>query len=117
MSPLARLLSLPVHLYRLTLSPFLGHGCRYQPTCSVYALDALRGHGGIRGGYMAARRLLRCHPWGASGWDPVPDRWPGWASADRKRPETEHPAPGRESGDVPVAARGPSACDDDARAP
>lgn len=86
--PLARLLSLPVHAYRLTLSPFLGHGCRYQPTCSAYALDALDRHGAVRGGYMAMRRLGRCHPWGQSGWDPVPEHWPGWRAAGRKRPET-----------------------------
>lgn len=85
--PVAWLLSLPIHLYRVTLSPFLGHGCRYQPTCSLYALEALRRFGAWRGGYMAMRRLGRCHPWGECGWDPVPDDWPGWRAAGRKRPE------------------------------
>ena len=46
--------------------------CRYVPTCSNYALDALEGHGAVRGGWLTFRRLSRCHPWGHSGWDPVP---------------------------------------------
>ncbi|WP_299969144.1 membrane protein insertion efficiency factor YidD [uncultured Roseobacter sp.] len=74
MTPFARVLSLPVHLYRLILSPWVGHNCRYQPTCSAYALDALRTHGGLKGGWLALRRILRCHPWGRSGYDPVPPR-------------------------------------------
>lgn len=72
MSPLARLLSLPVHGYRLLLSPWIGRSCRFQPTCSEYALDALRLHGGIRGGALAAWRICRCNPWGGAGFDPVP---------------------------------------------
>ncbi|MCP4744087.1 MAG: membrane protein insertion efficiency factor YidD [Actinomycetia bacterium] len=51
--------------------------CRYVPTCSNYALDALEGHGAIRGGWLTVRRLSRCHPWGRSGWDPVPDPYAG----------------------------------------
>lgn len=74
MSPGAWLLSLPVRAYRLLLSPWVGHGCRFQPTCSVYALDALERHGAIRGGWLALRRILRCNPWGGSGYDPVPGR-------------------------------------------
>lgn len=50
MSPLARILALPVHAYRLLLSPWMGHGCRYQPTCSSYALEALERHGALKGG-------------------------------------------------------------------
>lgn len=76
MTPLATVLALPVHAYRLLLSPWVGHGCRFQPTCSTYALDALRLHGGVRGGWLAARRLCRCHPWGGSGFDPVPPHNP-----------------------------------------
>ncbi|WP_283177236.1 membrane protein insertion efficiency factor YidD [Gemmobacter sp. 24YEA27] len=72
MSPLAFLLSLPVRGYRLLLSPWVGHGCRFQPTCSAYAMEALSRHGGIRGGWLTARRLCRCHPWGGAGYDPVP---------------------------------------------
>ena len=72
MTPLARLLALPVRGYRVLFSPWVGHNCRYQPTCSAYALEALEKHGGVRGGWLAARRILRCHPWGRSGYDPVP---------------------------------------------
>ncbi|MEZ5751275.1 MAG: membrane protein insertion efficiency factor YidD [Paracoccaceae bacterium] len=71
-SPAAWLLSWPVKAYRLILSPWVGHGCRYQPTCSVYALDALSKHGAIKGGWLAAKRIVSCHPWGGSGYDPVP---------------------------------------------
>jgi len=72
MTPLARLLSLPIKAYRLVLSPWIGHNCRFQPTCSCYALEALEKHGAARGGYLAVRRLARCHPLGSSGYDPVP---------------------------------------------
>lgn len=72
MTPLAHLVALPVRAYRLFLSPWLGHSCRFQPTCSAYALEALERHGGFRGGWLTLRRLLRCNPWGGSGYDPVP---------------------------------------------
>ena len=72
MTPLAWTLSLPVRAYRLVFSPWVGHGCRYQPTCSIYALKALEIHGGIKGSWLAAKRIARCHPWGGSGYDPVP---------------------------------------------
>ena len=72
MSPLARLFALPVHFYRLVISPLLGANCRYQPTCSAYALEALDRHGALKGGWLALRRIGRCHPWGGSGYDPVP---------------------------------------------
>ena len=68
----ARLLAAPVHLYRLCVSPLLPPTCRHLPTCSEYALTALQRHGARRGGWMALRRLARCHPWGGSGFDPVP---------------------------------------------
>ncbi|WP_042247962.1 membrane protein insertion efficiency factor YidD [Paracoccus sp. PAMC 22219] len=72
MSPLARLVALPVRGYRLLASPWVGHGCRFQPTCSAYALDALARHGAFRGSWLALRRIGRCHPWGGHGYDPVP---------------------------------------------
>jgi putative membrane protein insertion efficiency factor len=65
-----------VHVYRWVISPLLGPRCRYQPTCSEYALDALSKHGAVRGSWLALRRIARCHPWGGSGWDPVPDPAP-----------------------------------------
>jgi putative membrane protein insertion efficiency factor len=58
--------------YKLTLSPWIGRQCRFTPTCSDYAQEALIRHGPLRGGWLAARRLVRCHPWGGSGFDPVP---------------------------------------------
>lgn len=72
MSPLARLLALPVRAYRLLLSPLLGQRCRFAPTCSRYALDALEGHGALKGSWLAVRRVGRCHPWHPGGHDPVP---------------------------------------------
>ncbi len=74
MSPFARVVALPVRGYRLVFSPWVGHSCRYQPTCSAYALEALEVHGGVRGSWLALRRILRCHPWGGSGIDNVPPR-------------------------------------------
>jgi len=73
MTPLAYLFSLPVRAYRVTFSPIVGHGCRYQPTCSAYALEALEKHGAIKGAWLTVRRVGRCHPLGGSGIDNVPD--------------------------------------------
>ena len=61
-----------IRLYQITLSPYMGRQCRYTPTCSNYALEALRKHGLLRGGWLAVKRILRCAPWGGSGYDPVP---------------------------------------------
>jgi putative membrane protein insertion efficiency factor len=75
MSPAAAIRALLlglIRLYQLTLSPWLGRRCRYEPTCSHYAAEALRQHGVVRGAWLAAKRLGRCHPWGRSGYDPVP---------------------------------------------
>lgn len=63
--------------YRLFLSPWLGSGCRFEPTCSVYALQALQQHGAMMGGCLAARRIARCQPWCQGGCDPVPTERPG----------------------------------------
>jgi putative membrane protein insertion efficiency factor len=71
--PLARLVALPVHAYRAVFSPHVGHNCRFQPTCSAYALEALEKHGGLKGGALALWRILRCNPFGGSGIDDVPD--------------------------------------------
>lgn len=61
-----------VRAYRCAISPVLGVNCRYQPTCSEYAAEALRTHGGVQGGWLALKRIGRCHPWGGAGYDPVP---------------------------------------------
>jgi len=61
-----------IWIYRHTLSAFWGRNCRFEPTCSVYADEAIRRFGAWRGGKMALKRLGRCHPWGGSGYDPVP---------------------------------------------
>ncbi|MBB4013629.1 membrane protein insertion efficiency factor YidD [Niveibacterium umoris] len=58
--------------YRLLLSPFLGRNCRFHPSCSAYAIEALQRHGAIKGSWLAARRVTRCHPWNPGGYDPVP---------------------------------------------
>ncbi len=73
MTPMAYVLSLPVRGYRLIFSPLVGFNCRYQPTCSAYALEALEKHGAIKGGWLALHRILRCNPWGQCGYDPVPE--------------------------------------------
>ncbi|MBT6283865.1 MAG: membrane protein insertion efficiency factor YidD [Rhodospirillaceae bacterium] len=59
--------------YKLLISPVLPQTCRFHPTCSSYAIEAIRTHGPGRGGLMALRRITRCHPWGGQGYDPVPD--------------------------------------------
>lgn len=73
---LSRLLAKPliwlVKLYRLTLSPLIGQHCRFTPTCSVYAIEALQTHGVLRGTALTVHRLGRCHPWCEGGYDPVP---------------------------------------------
>jgi len=61
-----------VGVYRLFVSPWLPAACRFEPTCSRYALEALERHGAMRGGFMTLRRILRCHPWNPGGYDPVP---------------------------------------------
>ena len=73
MSPLAYIVSLPIRFYRLVFSPWVGHGCRFHPTCSAYAMEALQKHGGVKGTMLTVRRIWRCHPWGGSGVDNVPD--------------------------------------------
>jgi len=71
-----RVLAWPIRAYRYLLSPWLGSACRFEPTCSRYALGALDRHGALAGSWLAARRVLRCHPWCDGGVDPVPERRP-----------------------------------------
>ena len=78
MNPVSRVLAWPllglVWVYRNAISPLLGANCRFQPTCSAYAEEALRTHGAFKGGWLALRRISKCHPWGGSGYDPVPEK-------------------------------------------
>lgn len=77
------LLILPIRFYRYVISPWLGPNCRYLPTCSAYAIEAIERHGALKGSWLAMRRLARCHPLGGHGYDPVPDPRPS-------RPLLEH---------------------------
>ena len=76
--------------YRLFLSPWLGSACRFEPTCSVYALDALKQHGAGIGSYLTLKRIGRCQPWCNGGHDPVPEHAPKWLSRLLNHPLT-HP--------------------------
>ena len=69
---MAYLLIWLIKMYQILLSPFFGQQCRFSPTCSQYALDAINKHGALRGAYYAVGRLLRCHPWHSGGHDPAP---------------------------------------------
>jgi putative membrane protein insertion efficiency factor len=93
----ARALLLALRGYRLLLSPWLGSGCRFSPTCSLYAMEAVGRHGAAAGSYLAARRLLHCHPGCTGGADPVPERVPGrlfaFAAAPAARGEAAPGAP------------------------
>lgn len=76
--------------YQLLVSPLLGHNCRYLPSCSAYGMEAIDRHGPVAGSWLAAKRVCRCHPWGGSGFDPVPER-------------TEQPT---DHGSAPLSSRG-----------
>ena len=71
--PVARLMGASIRLYRYVVGPYLPVACRYTPTCSAYALEALARHGALYGGWLAVRRLARCHPWAEFGYDPPPE--------------------------------------------
>jgi putative membrane protein insertion efficiency factor len=93
LAPRHRLHSLPrqgliglVRGYRLLLSPWLGSSCRFEPTCSAYALVALERHGALHGGALTVGRIARCHPWCAGGHDPVPEQSHRLFSSFRKTP-------------------------------
>ncbi len=72
MGPLTYIAYLIVKAYQVVVSPLLGANCRYNPTCSAYALEALKKFGIIKGGLLSIKRVAKCHPWGGSGHDPVP---------------------------------------------
>ncbi len=101
--PAAALLKGLVLLYRWFLSPWLGGHCRFQPTCSDYALEALTRHGALRGGWLTLRRLGRCHPLGGSGFDPVPlASEPAWGqTGGQQQPSPTAPESGPADRTVP----------------
>ncbi|UCH13093.1 MAG: membrane protein insertion efficiency factor YidD [Bacteroidales bacterium] len=78
LSFLKRLLTIvfiiPIKIYQYTLSPLMPASCRHLPTCSQYAIEALKIHGILKGGWLTFRRVIRCHPWGTHGFDPVPPK-------------------------------------------
>jgi putative membrane protein insertion efficiency factor len=71
---LKKIVILPIRFYRVAISPMIGPSCRYSPSCSKYAIEAIEEWGVIRGLWMGLRRISRCHPWGGHGYDPVPKR-------------------------------------------
>lgn len=76
-----KILTLPIRAYQYILSPYFGHSCRYMPSCSQYAIEAIEQRGALMGSYLAIKRILSCHPWHAGGYDPVPG-----ANPDNSRP-------------------------------
>jgi putative membrane protein insertion efficiency factor len=95
LGPMAWVLTGLVRLYQLVISPWLGPSCRFEPSCSAYAVDALRLHGGVRGSWLVVRRLARCQPFCAGGYDPVPE-------PRRPRRRSSEIAPGDSSTVTPV---------------
>lgn len=89
----ARILILPVRFYQVCISPLTPPACRFTPTCSSYAIEALRRHGPVKGSYLAARRLLSCRPGGRYGYDPVPEEFHyftrNFRRADDQAPKTD----------------------------
>ena len=66
------LLIIPIKIYQIIISPLLGPSCRFTPTCSHYAVEAIQKYGPFKGSWLSFKRILKCHPWGGSGYDPVP---------------------------------------------
>lgn len=69
------ILLIPIYFYRKCISPLTPPSCRFTPTCSAYAVEAIKKHGPFAGFYLACKRILRCHPWGGCGYDPVPEKF------------------------------------------
>ena len=66
------LLIIPIKIYQIIISPLLGPSCRFTPTCSQYAVEAIQKYGPFKGSWLSFKRILKCHPWGGSGYDPLP---------------------------------------------
>jgi putative membrane protein insertion efficiency factor len=101
-SPVARVLIGAVRVYQRWISPALPPTCRFYPSCSAYALEAVQVHGAARGTWLAVRRLLRCHPWHPGGVDPVPPGAPEPVSSGPDGPETDSPGPESPEPDRPA---------------
>jgi uncharacterized protein len=69
---ISKLFMLPIKVYQYTISPLLGQNCRHEPTCSSYTIEAIKEWGPLRGWWMGLKRIAKCHPWGSTGYDPVP---------------------------------------------
>jgi putative membrane protein insertion efficiency factor len=95
--PVARVLLVPIRFYRRWISPVLPPTCRFEPSCSAYAVEALTTHGALRGSWLTISRLARCAPWGRAGYDPVPPRRSA-ASTNDDRDGSGSPAPARTLG-------------------
>lgn len=94
-----------VRLYQLVISPILGPRCRFQPTCSTYAFDAIKLHGGLKGGWLAIKRIMKCHPWGGHGFDPVPGMKTKSAELDEAK-HKDHPANDVDGGKKDISTDG-----------
>ncbi|MCW3073384.1 MAG: hypothetical protein JWP69_453 [Flaviaesturariibacter sp.] len=92
MNRLSKMLAVPfiwlIRLYQRLLSPLLGAQCRFSPTCSAYGLEAFKRHGAFKGFWLTVKRIGRCHPWGGSGYDPVPPH-PSPLLKEREQPRTD----------------------------
>lgn len=82
-----------IAVYRYGISPFIAGSCRYHPSCSAYAEEALATHGAFRGGWIALKRMMRCHPWGGHGYDPVPAESECRDQSQKVSPHMTLPAP------------------------
>ncbi|OYY75157.1 MAG: membrane protein insertion efficiency factor YidD [Gammaproteobacteria bacterium 28-57-27] len=81
-----------IRAYQLVLSPLMGRQCRFEPTCSCYAIEAIQRHGSLRGGWLGIKRICRCHPFSPGGYDPVPDPEPTDTATDQVKPEKSTPS-------------------------
>ncbi len=89
------LMVLPIKFYRHFISPVFPNSCRHIPTCSEYAIEALKVHGVVKGSFLAIWRILRCNPWGTHGYDPVPPKKSGHKDVDKKVSNTPYDPPKR----------------------